>query len=166
MTYQWGWQDPNSALVKWGKSLGSVTRLRNCAWPLVTHVARNRLLAEPGTFALGVGENGVIKGMSGEEFLAPHSWARVSVQHDLVLLRGRVRKQRQTHRCCFKKILLFCRKNKTSSFTHGRNTWRFLFLFMSMTNNTYIKCLLLLLLKKPFPLPPPSPNLANQTRQM
>lgn len=38
--------------------------------PSLTHVARNRLLAEPGTFALEVGENGVIKGLSREAVLS------------------------------------------------------------------------------------------------
>jgi len=60
----------------------------------------------------------------------------------------------KSHQVSFEKdFLLFCRKNKTSRFSHGRNTRRFL--FMSMTTDTYVKCLLFSHLKNPSRPPPP-----------
>lgn len=117
---------PSLGVVEWGKSAGSVTPWSEQlpAWPRVTLCGKTRRLAEAGTFALGVGENGAIQGWSERLVLSPRS-------SGLLLSRlccgiGQGSKGKPTG-VIFKKILLICRKNKTSSFTHGRNTWRFFF---------------------------------------
>lgn len=116
--------------VKWGKSSGSVTCLSNSVrGPSLPRVARNRLLSETETFALGVGENGVIKGLSWEATLSPSELGSGLGLTGFGFALGTGKEKKADPQVSFEKefffFLLFCRKNKTSSFTHGRNTWRF-----------------------------------------